>query len=145
MFLCLLLLSAFFYVGVFFNAKIIFNITIPLAINLLISLTLLVLIVIQIILYNVRFGKYKFLFYTNRIEFEAKKTHTFYFNDYKDLKVKQNIFDKMFNTGTLILTKKFRIGPVKNSIQMKDYLLRLIKYYQYQQQRYKIQEAQQRK
>lgn len=134
----LLGLSAMFYAGIYFNVKFIFNSGIPAAINVLIFATLLVLIVIQLIIYNLRFGKFQYLFYTNRVEFQGKKTETFFFNDFTNVELKQNIFDKMFNTGSLKLSKQFEIGPISSVTQIKSYFERLIQYYQATQQQYRM-------
>ncbi|MBI4738783.1 hypothetical protein HY772_04420 [Candidatus Woesearchaeota archaeon] len=134
----LLGLSAIFYAGIYINVKLLFHAGIPAAINVLIFACLLVLIVIQLIMYNVRFGKYQYLFYTNRVEFQGKKTDIFMFNEFTEVDLKQNLFDKMFNTGSLKLSKEFEIGPISSVTQIKSYFERLVQYYQATQQQYRI-------
>lgn len=134
----LLGLSAIFYAGIYVNVKLIFNTSIPASINVLIFACLLVLIIIQLIMYNVRFGKYQYLFFTNRVEFQGKKTDIFLFNAFSTVELKQNFFDKLFNTGSLKLSKDFEIGPISSVTQIKSYFERLIQYYQTMQQQYNM-------
>lgn len=138
----LLGLSALFYAGIYFNVKYALKTAIPPLVNMLIFAFLIVLIVTQVILYHVRFGKYKYLFFTNRIEYDAKKPVTFMFSDFQQAELKQGLFDRMFGTGELKLSKKFIIGPISNVAQIKNYLEQLVNYYQSTQQRYKAQEQQ---
>ncbi len=136
----LLLLAAVFYVGIYINVKLLWDRSIPAAINIFIFVFLAVLVATQVVLYRVRFGKYKYKFFTNRIEFEGKKSQTFLFNDFSEAKLKQGLFDKMFNTGDIILSKSFSIDHVPNVVQIKNYLEQLVNYYRAMQQRYRLQQ-----
>lgn len=138
----LLGLSALFYFGVFFNAKYALRTSVPSYINLLIFLFLIILIATQTVLYHVKFGKYQYLFYTNRVDFEGKKTKTFMFDDFTEAKLKQGIFDKMFGTGSITLSKDFSIGPISNVAQMKSYLEQLVQYHRTSEERYRMQQQQ---
>jgi hypothetical protein len=90
----------------------------------------------------VKFGKYQYLFYTDRVDFEGKKTKTFMFNDFTEAKLKQGIFDKMFGTGSITLSKDFSIGPISNVAQMKSYLEQLVQYHRTSEERYRMQQQQ---
>ena len=136
----LLGLAIVFYVGIYLNVKLILKMSIPAYINLFIFAFLILLVVSQVIIYHVRFGKYKFKFYTNRVDYEAKKTSTFLFSQFESIDLKQNMFDKMFNTGSILLNKDFVIGPIANAKQMKTYLEQLVAYYKNSQQRYAAQQ-----
>ena len=138
----LLGLSALFYFGVFFNAKYALGTSVPSYINLLIFLFLIILIATQTVLYHVKFGKYQYLFYTNRVDFEGKKTKTFMFDDFTEAKLKQGMFDKMFGTGSIVLSKGFSIGPISNVAQMKSYLEQLVQYHRTSEERYRMQQQQ---
>jgi hypothetical protein len=134
----LLCLSALFYGGIYFNARYALKTEIPAYINVLIFVVLLILIVTQLILYNVRFGKYRYMFYTNRVEYEAKKTSTFLFDEYSASTLRQ----KMLNTGSIQITKTFSIGPISNAAQIKTYLDQLVQYHKAAQERFRIQQQQ---
>jgi hypothetical protein len=137
----LLILAVLFYFGIYFNAKFSpLNIDIPPIINMLIFAFLIVLVGTQTFLYHLRFGRYRYLFFTNRVEFDGKKTDTFYFADFVTAELKQGLFDKLFDTGSLVLSKKFSIGPISNVSQLKGYLEQLVHYYQYSQQSYRAQQ-----
>jgi hypothetical protein len=138
----LLGLSILFYGGIYFNAKYALKMEIPPYINILIFLFIIVLVVTQLILYHVRFGKYKYQFYMNRIEYEGKKTSTFLYSDFQNADLKQGVFDKMMNTGIIKLTKEFSIGPISNATQIQNYLIQLVQYYRASEQKYNIQQQQ---
>ncbi|MBU2561483.1 MAG: hypothetical protein KKD17_04235 [Nanoarchaeota archaeon] len=138
----LLGLAILFYGGIYFNVRFAMGKSIPPAINLFIFVFLIVLVVTQVILYRVKFGKYKYLFYTDRVEFEGKKTETFFFNDFQQAEVKQKLFEKMFDTGELRLSKIFKIGPISNVTQVRSYIEQLVQYHRAMQERYRVQEQQ---
>jgi hypothetical protein len=138
----LLALAVLFYGGIFFNVKYALRSQIPPIINLFIFAFLIVLVATQVIIYHVKFGKFKYSFYTNRIEFEGKKVETFMFSDFQQAELEQNMFDRMFDTGSLKLAKSFSIGPVSGIAQVKNYLEQLVRYYASMQDRYKAQQQQ---
>ncbi len=130
----LLGLSILFYGGIFAVVKVgmLSGIdSIPPTINLFIVAVLITAVASQVVIYHVKFGKYRYLFFTDRIEYQAKKTITFRFLDFQEATLKQGAFNKMFNTGTLVLSKDFKVGPIPDAKQMKGYLEQLVKYYRY--------------
>lgn len=135
----LLGLSILFYGGVYFNVRFALASTIPAYVNILIFLFLILLIATQTIMYHVKFGKYKYLFFTNRVEYDSKDVQTFMFDDFQSVQLKQGLFDKMFDTGSILLSKKFGIGPISNVAQIKSYLEQLVNYYRAAQQRSRAQ------
>jgi len=138
----LLGLAILFYGGIYFNVKYALRMSIPPIINVFIFALLGVLVVTQVILYRVKFGKYAYKFYTNRVEFEGKKDKVCLFTDIEAVSVKHKLFEKMFDTGEIQLSKNFRIGPVSNVTQIKNYLEQLVNYNAAMQQRYRMQQQQ---
>jgi hypothetical protein len=147
----LLGLAILFYAGIYLNIRFVAkylrisflsNAEIPAYVNLLIFAFLIVLVVTQVILYRVKFGKFKYSFYTNRVEFEGKKTETFMFTEFQQAELKQNLFDRMFDTGSIRLSRSFSIGPVSGVSQVKAYLEQLVKYHLSMQERYRVQQQQ---
>ena len=136
----LLGLSILFYGGIYFNVRYALGSEIPPYVNILIFVFLVVLIVSQAVIYRMKFGKYKYMFFTNRIEYDGKKPKTFLFTDFQAAELKQGVFDKMFNTGSIRLSKDFTVGPVSGVRQIKTYLEQLVNYYRATQQRFKAQE-----
>ncbi|HII71733.1 TPA: hypothetical protein HA265_03180 [Candidatus Woesearchaeota archaeon] len=139
----LLAMAPVFYLGIYINAKLL-NIQIPVIVTVLIVAVLLVMISVQGILYYVQFQKYKYMFFTNRVDYEGKKPATFLYANFTEAKLKQNLFDKIFNTGSIILNKEFSLGPISNVTQIKTYLEQLVQYYNFSQQRFRMQQAQQK-
>jgi hypothetical protein len=133
----LLGLAALFYGGIYANVRFMFNARIPAFINLFIFVFLIVLVGAQVVLYHVRFGRFSYLFYTNRIEFKGKKSRTFLFDEFSQAEIKQGVFDKMFNTGIIRLSKDFSVGPISNVSQIKEYLEQLVRYHVASQQRFR--------
>lgn len=138
----LLGLSILFYAGIYFNVKYALKTEIPSYVNILIFVFLIVLIGAQAFIYHIKFGKYKYNFYTNRIEYAGKKPKTFLFSDFQSADLKQGMFDKMFNTGSIRLSKTFDIGPISNVTRIKSYLEQLVQYYRASQQRFRQSEQQ---
>ena len=138
----LIIMTPAFYFGIWVNAKLL-GIAIPPVISVFIFLILVVMVSVQSILNYVRFQKFRYLFYTNRIDYEGKKPQTFLYTNFTEAKLKQNMFDKMFNTGSVQLDKTFSIGPISNVTQIKAYLEQLVQYYKFTQQRFRIQQQQQ--
>lgn len=126
----LLGLCALFYVGIWINVKLLLKMTIPGIVNILIVIILIALVVVQIILYHVRFNKFKYVFFTNRVEYEGVKPQTFLFSDYQSSELKQNFLDKFFGTGTIVLQPGMSIGPIANAKQIYSYFQQLLKYFQ---------------
>ena len=51
---------------------------------------------------------------------------------YKDLteqELKKNLLDKLMNTGTIVLNKQFKIGPINKPDKIYPYFLKLVEYY----------------
>lgn len=129
----LVALAALFYLGLWFNLKFGFNMEIPAAINVLVAVVLLVLVVLQLVIYHIKYAKFEYLFYPNRIEFHGNKIQTFLFRDFQGIDIKRNVFDTIAGTGTILVQPKFRVGPVSNAKQVIDYMQKLIQYFQYAQ------------
>ena len=140
--LLLVVLAPIFYFGIWLNSRLL-GIEIPGFIAVFLILFLIILVIAQAILHYIAFQKFQYSFYTNRIEFEGKKPRTFLFSDFEQATLKQNILDKIFNTGSIQLSKTFSIGPISNLTQVKTYVEQLVRYYRYQQQRMQMRAAQQ--
>ncbi|MBT7902312.1 hypothetical protein HN587_00495 [Candidatus Woesearchaeota archaeon] len=126
----LLVLSTLFYTGIILAMKLSLKMEIPSFIHPIIGLVLLALVIIQTILYKVKFGKFKYVFFTNRIEFEGEKPLTFLFTDFKSINIKQDFLDKLFGTGNILLEPNFKIDHISNIKQIEGYLNQLITYFQ---------------
>ncbi len=119
------LLGIIFYLGIILNMSLL-NLTGKTKnLVLAISLILLVFLIIFGIIYNLLKTKKEYLFYKNKIIFWKKEI------PYKlilNMEIKRNFLDKIFKTYSLQLTKKFSINNIPETIQIKDYLQKLINY-----------------
>jgi len=91
----------------------------------LIALIVLILIIVFGIFYNLIKAKKQYLFYNNKIVFGKKQI---VLNTILNTEIKHNFLDKIFKTYSLQLTKKFSIENIPDTIQLKDYVQKLINY-----------------
>ncbi|MBU0461281.1 MAG: hypothetical protein KJ574_01705 [Nanoarchaeota archaeon] len=125
----LIILAVLFYIALWLNLQLGFNLEIPFMVNILVIVVLVVAVVIELIKFHVVYAQYNYLFYTNRVIFQKKdKLYTFYFKDFEKSELKSNLLDKIMGTGTIVLSKKFKIGPINKPSKVYEYLLKLIDY-----------------
>lgn len=65
----------------------------------------------------------KYNFYQNRIEFKGKSA---YYSNIDNVYLKQNFFDKLFDTGTIVLHPYMKMKNVANAGYMTNYIKQLI-------------------
>ena len=116
-----------FYAGIAINVFLL-RVSIPGSINILIISILILLVVMQGLLTYVQSSKLRYLVYKNRIQIEGAKQEYIMFNTIQELKHKRNFFDKMFNTGTLVIGPKKNIIAVPNFDQNFLYISQMIQY-----------------
>ena len=58
----------------------------------------------------------------------GKKTKTIYFSQIASINMDTDVFDKLFNTGKIVLEPGFLIKSIKDTNQMYIYIQRLIQY-----------------
>lgn len=116
----LIVLCGIFYSGIIFNLKIL-KIDAPIHINILVIIVLFILVLLQTILSHVKSSKLEYKFYQDRIEFNNNKI---YYKEIPEIKLKQNFFDKLFDTKTIILGK-FKISAITNYNEMYAYIEKL--------------------
>lgn len=121
----LISLSVLFYLGILLNLSLL-NLSGPTETSVKLGsvFVLLVLIVIGIF-HNMSAAKHGYLFYGNRIKF-ARKTVTYY--HITEINRKENFLDKKFKTHSLILSKKFKIQAIPNSVDLHQYIQQMIDY-----------------
>lgn len=124
----LVVLCALFYGGIYMNFKIIEK-EVPLWITGLVVIILLALIILQIILTKTKATKHHYDFFSNRIEFFGKKVKSILYQNIAEVKLKRSIFDTISGTGSLILSKDFKITNITNYTEVQNYLNQLIQNY----------------
>lgn|SRR3989338_7550580 len=120
-----LLLCLFFYAGIFVNLSIL-NVKVPFWANILIALFLFFLLLAQTMITVSRAKKYHYDFYEGRIEFYGKKLESVLYQEIETVKVSRNIFDLLSGTGTIILSRKFRIRYVGNYREIQEYINNIV-------------------
>lgn len=120
-------LAVVFYVGIAVNSYLL-GIAIPGSINILIIAILALLVIIQGSLTYLQASKTQYLVYSNRIQIEGLKKYYIMFNALQDIKAKRNIFDRLLNTGTAVLTQKIKLKAMPNFDQTFTYLKEMIQY-----------------
>lgn len=126
----LIVLSAVFYALLWFNLRLGFNIDMPLIVNLLVVVVIIIAMIIELIRFHVSYSQYEYLFYTNRVIFKKKdKLINFFYKDYMKSKLSKNPLDAIMKTGSIVLSKKFKIGPINKPHKVYEYFLKLVDYY----------------
>ncbi len=120
-------LAIIFYVGIALNIFLL-GISIPININILIISVLLLLVIIQGLLSYVQTSKMQYAIYSNRIQIEGPKPKYIMYNAIQNIKQKKALFDKLFNTGTLVIEPKMRLVGISNFDQTYAYILQMIQY-----------------
>jgi len=91
-----------------------------------IAVVLVLLFIIQILNNYRKHGLAHYVFYPAYLEFGGKKVQYLQYNQIPNIVLKHNFIDKIFKTGTIFISKQFKIESVKNAEQIKDYLSKLI-------------------
>ena len=123
-----IVLATVFYVGIALNVYLL-NISIPTSINILIIIVLVLLIIIQVLLTYLQTSKTRYSIYKNRIQIEGVKQEYVMFNSIQEIKMKRGFFDRMFNTGTIIIEpSKLKITSIPDFNQTMAYLNQMVQY-----------------
>lgn len=122
----LLILSALLYFGVRINF-IVFNKEFPDIINILTIITIAVLAAADIFLTNKKNRENKIYFFNDRIEIRGKQQAAIMLGTIKSIEVKKDIFDKLLNTGSIVLSSGQIIKNLNYPERIKQYITQLIR------------------
>ncbi len=122
----LIALCAVFYGGVWINFFLLDK-KIPSWANITVIFLLLALLGGQLFITKKRAGKYHYDFFTNRIEFYGKKLQSILYSDIQQIIVKRSIFDIITGTGSVVLSKDFKISNISNYEEVKNYVQKLVR------------------
>ncbi len=127
-------LAFIFYIGILLNVTLL-GVKIPGSIQILIVSVLVLLVIVQGLLTYVQTSKIQYSVYKNRIQIEGAKPEYIMFNTIQSVQPKKTFFDKIFNTGTIVIEPKKKISGIPNFDQTFGYLQQMIQYarMQYQQ------------
>jgi|SRR3989339_553148 len=121
----IIILSAFFYIGIIIN---IWLIDLSDSVSNIIKIgAVIILIILSLteIAVNIHKVKQNYYFYQNRITF---KDQQIFLSGITDIQVKRNWLDKLFKTQSVILNQQFKISFVPFSEELKNYLWKLVDY-----------------
>lgn len=124
----LIFLCAVFYGGVWINFFLLKK-DMPLWIAAGVIVVLILLMIAQIMITKARTGKYHYDFFSNRVEFYGDKLKSVLYSDIQQVKLSRTIFDSFSGTGTLILSKNFKISNIKDYGEIQNYLNQLVQNY----------------
>lgn len=120
-------LAVLFYVGIVINLNLL-GLPLPSSVRWLIIAVLLLLVIVQGLLSYLQSSKIQYAIYKNRVEILGPKPKYIMFNTIQNITSKHNFFDKIFNTGTIILGPNFTCRAVPHFEQMIPYLNQMIQY-----------------
>ena len=124
-FLKTLVLLAVLYFAVRLNLHLM-ELEMPASINFLVIIILILLLVLQLFFTFRKTSKASYKFYPDRIEFPGKKPLTVFLINITNVTLKKDVFDKMFNTGTIVLEPGMKIKGVGNFDQVYTYVQKLV-------------------
>ncbi len=124
----LIVLCAIFYGGVWLNFFLL-KMAMPLWIAGGVIAALIVLMIAQLLITKSRAGKYHYDFFSNRIEFYGEKLKSILYSEIPQVRLSRTIFDSFSGTGTIVLSKNFKIANVRDYSQIQNYLNQLIQSY----------------
>lgn len=101
----LIVLGIVLYIAIWINYVLLYK-TMPIEVKLLLILAILVIICIDAILNYLRFAKYSYLIYGDRIEFVGKKNFSLSFNEIVSIGFQTDFYDRLFKTGKIRLNDK---------------------------------------
>jgi len=118
-------LCACFYGGVWINFFILGK-EIPFWIALLVVSVLAALFVAQLLITKSRAGKYHYDFFSNRVEFYGSRMASILYSDVEGVKISRSVFDRISGTGTIVLSKNFKISTISNYQEIQNYLNQIV-------------------
>ncbi len=118
-------LCAAFYGGIWINFYLLGS-QLPLWITILVIIALAGLLTAQLFITKKRANKWHYDFFSNRVEFYGNKLKSILYSNVQYVKVKRSLFERLTGTGTIALSKGFKISHVRNYEEIKNYLNQLI-------------------
>jgi len=127
----LIFLGILFYLGIWINFYLLDK-KIPLYINIILIIFVIILLIMDFILSYIKYSTYEYRFYNNIIEIDVKRknTKTVEYHNIKNVDYEKNLWDKIFNTGSLIINlknnKKQKISFIDHSRNYYMYMKKII-------------------
>ena len=117
----LLILWVLFYCGILINAKLL-ALELRLGIQLIVGLLLLLLFAGQLGLTAAKARAWRYDFYSNRVEFAGSRLHSLLYSNAGQPVLRRGLLDLLAGTGTIVLTKKFKLIGIENYAELQNWL-----------------------
>ncbi len=120
LFLCIL-----FYLGIQLNLYLL-EVPISTFTAVLIISALFILFVFESIMTYSKADRLTYYFHDDKLTVQNKELRSIDYLDVQNTSIKQNLVDKVFNTGTIILAPDFSIKFINNSSQLYNWINQLV-------------------
>jgi cytochrome c-type biogenesis protein CcmH/NrfG len=90
------------------------NAEFPVWITIALVVILAILLIMQLMITRSRSNRYHYDFFSNRVEFYGQRLKSVLFSDVEQMRLNRSFFDRLSGTGTLVLSKDFKIENIKN-------------------------------
>ena len=124
----LLVLCSIFYILLLVNLYFIFK-EIEILYYYIALIFIILLYLFGVVIEYIKANNWSYLFFNDRVEFHTKHNHRqdfILYNEVTEITMKQNIFDKIFNTATFILKPSFEVRFIKYSNNTYFYVQKLV-------------------
>lgn len=125
----LIFLGLLLYFGIYINYWLLQS-EIPGVLNGIYVMSVILILIIDGILCYVKYGNYEYVFYPDMLKIITNHEKKINYSEIKSIKYETKLFDKYFNTGTIILmlneNKKMKLKHLKNSNQIYFYVQKAI-------------------
>ncbi|MEM4260596.1 MAG: hypothetical protein QXG00_05140 [Candidatus Woesearchaeota archaeon] len=121
----LIVLGIVLYFAIWINFILLYR-SMPVSISFVLVLAILIIICIDGILNFMKFEKFRYIIYPDRIEFVTKKTISLPFNEIVSIGYSYDIYDKIFKTGKIRINDQL-MEHIDNANTVYFYLQDLIK------------------
>lgn len=88
-----------------------------------VAVVMLMLVLAETLMSYRKAKKYPYYFFQNRIQSRGKAA---YYGNIDNIYLEKKFFDKLFNTGTIVLHPYMKMNNIKNSDYMLDYMKQLL-------------------
>jgi len=121
----LFLLCVLFYLGIQLNFYLL-EIEIPDYTAILIMTTILLLFALESVLNYSKIARLTYSFFDDKIAIQNKESESLFYYNIRNIAVKRNLADKLFDTAELILSPNFSIKFINNYPQLYNWVQQLV-------------------
>jgi hypothetical protein len=128
--LFLIVLGILLYLGIYVNYYLALK-DIPGLLNWIFIAGIILLITLEGMLSYVKYGQYKYILFEKHLEIRESKKILIDYSTITDIKFKENIYDRIFNTSSIFISvdsgkKTYKIKHISNGNQIYFYLQKMV-------------------